>query len=326
MRLLLFSNMRIAGISFFILLFCSTGLPAADSVALAGSHYDYHASSLQFAPIVDSAITIARDRLIKILGDSIHYRPQVYIEDNLQEFKRRIGTAVPDWGAAVAMPYKQMMVIKSPAHFRLGKSLFELVKHEYAHLALEDRLQHAKAPRWLDEGLAMYVAYEWGWSSNFALSQAVVLGSLVPLQDIEKLNRFPEGRAQTAYAQSYVAVKYLVDEYGFETFNILLDNLMNRQSMDDALMAAVGSNYKGFETEYLKYLKTRYNLLTIFIDMSYLWLFLALVVVIGFILRYRKRRKFYKEWDEYDKYHSTDFDYGDPDNPEQVDDEDKPWA
>jgi len=50
------------------------------------------------------------------------------------------------------------------------------------------------------------------------------------------------------------------------------------------------------------------------------------VVIVGFFLRYRKKKKKYEEWDEDEKYHSTDFDYGDPDNPEQVDDEDKPWA
>jgi len=289
-------------------------------------HYDYYASTDQFVGLIDSAVVRTRNELIEILGDSLHYRPKIYIENNLTNFRSRIGSAVPDWGAAVALPYKQMIVIKSPAFFRLGKSLDELIRHEYTHLALEDRLNHAKPPRWLDEGLAMYTAFEWGWASNITLSQAVVFGATVPLREIEKMNRFPEGQARTAYAQSYMAVKYLLEQYGDESFNMLLDNIKNRQSIDDALMAAVGSDYDDFEKEYISYLKTRFNLFTIFIDMSYLWLFLAVVVIVGFFLRYRKKKKKYEEWDEDEKYHSTDFDYGDPDNPEQVDDEDKPWA
>jgi hypothetical protein len=35
---------------------------------------------------------------------------------------------------------------------------------------------------------------------------------------------------------------------------------------------------------------------------------------------------YYKKWEEDEKYQSTDFDYGDPDNPEQIDDEDEPWS
>lgn len=315
-------------ISLFLLSFCMIPAISADDNTNLNSRpdYDYYADTEQFVGIIDSAVAQARSELIKILGDSLHYRPKIYIENNLRNFGNRIGSAVPDWGAAVAMPYKQMIVIKSPANFRLGKSLYELIKHEYTHLALEDRLNHAEPPRWLNEGLAMYLAFEWGWASNVALSQAVVFGTVIPLEEIEKMNRFPEGRARTAYAQSYMAVKYLLEQYGFDSFNILLDNIKNRRSVDTALMAATGSDYDGFEKEYISYLQTKFNLLTIFIDMSYLWLFLAVVVIIGYFLRSGKKKKKYKEWDEYDKYHSTDFDYGDPDNPEQVDDEDKPWA
>ncbi|RKX17657.1 MAG: hypothetical protein DRP51_10495, partial [Candidatus Zixiibacteriota bacterium] len=89
------------------------------------SYFDYHASTEQFLAVVDSAVVLAREELIIILGDSLHYRPQIFIEDNQTDFQNRIGVAVPDWGAAVALPYKQMIVLKSPANFRLGKSLFE---------------------------------------------------------------------------------------------------------------------------------------------------------------------------------------------------------
>jgi hypothetical protein len=57
-----------------------------------------------------------------------------------------------------------------------------------------------------------------------------------------------------------------------------------------------------------------------------MWLFVALavVVVIGAFLRFRRRRQYYRRWEEEENLHSTDFDYGDPDNPEATDDE-EPW-
>lgn len=288
-------------------------------------YFLYSAPTTQFIDRIDSALTSARTELIEILGDSLTYRPKIYMRDNLQAFKELIGSAFPDWGAAAALPYREMIALKSPAHFRLGKSLRELVRHEYSHLALQHRLHHARAPRWLDEGVAMYIAFEWGLGNNLAMSRAVILNSLVPLRDIENMNRFPEGRAQTAYAESYLAVKYLLDEYGVESFNILLDNLKTRKSIDAAFMAAVGGDFNEFEKEFFDYLKARYNLMSLFGDLYFLWIFLAAVVLVGFVLRYFRKRRYYRKWEEEEKYQSSDFDYGDPDNPEQIEDEDKPW-
>jgi len=288
-------------------------------------HFYYNASSELYIEPIDSAIASARSDLMKILRDSLSYKPTIYIRDNLDDFRKLIGSAFPDWGAAAALPYRKMIALKSPAHFRLGKSLRMLVKHEYGHLALHDRLYLTEPPRWLDEGVAMYISAEWGWSENFTMSKAVVFNSLVPLRDIEMLNRFSEGKAQIAYAEAYLAVKYIIDVYEPVSFNILLDSLKARRSVDEAMLDAIGGNYDEFEKEFFDYLQKRYNIMTLFGDLTFLWLFLALVVLIGFFLKFRKKKQYYEKWEEEEKYQSTDFDYGDPDNPEQIDDEDKPW-
>lgn len=287
-------------------------------------YFFYISKNPQFVEPIESALNSARLYLIDILQDSLGYKPRIYIENDLDDFKELIGTAFPDWGAAAALPYREMMALKSPSHFRLGKSLRELIQHEYAHLALHYRLHMQNPPRWLDEGLAMSVSAEWGWQDNFAMSRAVVFRTLIPLREIEGLNRFPGGRAQTAYSQSYLAVKYMLNEYGNETFNIFLDKIKSRGTFDEAFLVSIGSDYDGFEKEFFDYLKKRYNLMTLFGDLYFLWIFLAAVVVFGFILKYRKRKKYYKKWEEEERLQSTDFDYGDPDNPEHIDDEDKP--
>ncbi len=293
---------------------------------IESDYFFYISNSEQFIEPIETALIPAREKLKKILRDSLSYKPKIYIENDLRSFKELIGTAFPDWGAAAALPYREMIVLKSPAHFRLGKSLRELIQHEYAHLALHDRLHMQNPPRWLDEGVAMYVSAEWGWEDNFAMSRAVVFRSLVPLREIERINLFPSGRAQTAYAQSYLAVKYILDEYGAETLNDFLDVIKSRGTFDEAFLASLGLNYDEFEKEFFDFLNKRYNLMTLFGDLYFVWIFLAAVVVIGFLLKIQRRRKYYKRWEREERLQSTDFDYGDPDNPEQVDDEDKPWA
>ena len=286
--------------------------------------YKYYGATGQFQPEIERAVQDARARLITILNDTLRYQPDIHVAHSREDFARLTGTAFPDWGAAAARPFERMIVLKSPAHFNVGKPLAELVKHEYAHLALADRVNGQWVPRWLDEGVAMYVSAEWDWTDNLAMGRAVVFRSILALHDIEKLNTFGEGQAQTAYAQSYLAVKYLLDRYGVGPFNVMLDQFRRRATVDQALTEAIGATYIEFEEEFHTFLIGRYNLLSLFTDTYFLWIFLALVVIVGFVLKTVRRHRYYKKWDEEERYQSTDFDYGDPDQPEQIDDDDKP--
>lgn len=94
--------------------------------------------------------------------------------------------------------------------------------------------------------------------------------------------------------------------------------------MDAALLASTGSDYEGFEAEFRIFISERYNIVSLFADTMWLFLALAVVVVIGAFLRFRRRRQYFRKWEEEERLHSTDFDYGDPDTPEATDDE-EPW-
>ena len=296
----------------------------APGARLEGRHATFFLDSASQSAMADSVITDTRRRLIRLLQDSLDYRPEIHIVALKQRFDSLIGGAFPDWGAAAAMPTRGMIVLKSPDAFNVGKSLRELLAHEYSHLALAHRTGWHRAPRWFDEGLAMYVSSEWGWTNNIAMSRAALFGELVPLSSIEAVNRFSSPRAEVAYAQSYQAVKYLIDVYRVDAVTVFLDRIREGGSIDSALVAATGSTYADFDAEFGTYIKGRYNLATLFMDTMYLWIFLALVVIVGGFLSYRRRKQYYQKWDEQEKLASTDFDYGDPDKPE-VPDDDEPW-
>jgi len=172
--------------------------------------------------------------------------------------------------------------------------------------------------------MAMLTSSEWSWSDNLEMSKTAVFGDFYNLNDIRNVNRFSESQAHTAYSQSFLSVKYFFDNYGINGINIFLDSIASGATIDNALLASTGANYKEFNEEIKIDLRKRYNLITLFADTMYLWLGLAIVVIIGFFLRYKKRREYYKKWEEEEKLHSTDFDYGDPEEPEKLDD-DEPW-
>ncbi len=286
--------------------------------------FSFHFDNPQYIPEAESTLVRAQRQLESLLQDSLNYAPAVYLVSNQERFDSLIGGRFPDWGAAAAIPERRMMIIKSPASFRVNRPLRELLPHELSHLALADRLGFVSPPRWFDEGLAMLVSFEWSYGNDLAMSTAAVFGRIIPLPEIELVNRFSESRAQIAYAQSYLAVQYLYTQYGKGAVNEFLDRLAARQPIDSASMAAFGSNYRDLDTEIRLYLGGRYNLITLLTDTMYFWLGLAILVIIAAFIRYRRRRQTYRRWERQERLESTDFDYGNSDEPEQADD-DEPW-
>ena len=133
-----------------------------------------------------------------------------------------------------------------------------------------------------------------------------------------------EGRANVAYAQSYLAVQYLYNEYGAASVDAFLDAVAAGKSIDEAMMVAIGGAEAEFQAEFFESLHQQFNITSLFMDTMLFWLGLAVVVIVAFVMRYNKRRRLFKQWEEEEKYQSTDFDYGDPDRPEEPDD-DEPW-
>jgi hypothetical protein len=297
---------------------------AAEPEPIEREHFTYYLDNPRFFETTDSALTFARLRLIELLKDTLTYKPSIHIVGDIQEFNKLIRGRFPDWGAAAAFAERKLIAIKSPEKFNIGKSLEELLTHEYTHLAISHKSGLYPAPRWFHEGMAMFVSMEWSWSDNLAMNRAAVFGDFLSLSDIENMNRFNESQAHAAYAQSYLAVKYIYDNYGSNSLAVLLDELSRGENLSSALITSTGSTVPEFENEFHEYLTKRFNIVMLFMDTMFFWLGLAMVVLVATFIRYKKRRKYYKQWEEDEKLHSTDFDYGDSDNPEQIDD-DEPW-
>ena len=261
---------------------------------------------------VDIVLGDTRLKLKKLVGHEMSVKPSLYIVNNIKDFNYLVGGNFPEWGAAAAYPVKNMMILKSPESFNVNKPIEMLLAHEYAHLVLHDGVGLGRIPRWFDEGVAMMVSTEWSWSDNIAMNNTAVFGDFIPLEDMKMMNSFNGSKAHVAYAQSYLAVKYLINNYGDKALQRFFKKISENKSIDDALMAACGANLKEFELEYNQYLKKTYNLVSLLTDMMFFWIGLAVVVVVGFFLQYNKRRKYYKKWEEQEKYQSSNFDYGDP--------------
>jgi len=315
---------RLVRIILTAVLLCWCGWALADSSVQKGQ-FRYVFDNPAYIDEADSILRQTRTLLHSMLSDSLTGVVEVFLVESQPRFDSLIGGSFPDWGAAAAIPSRQRIVVKSPDRFNVNKSLRELLAHEYAHLALAHRVGPGSPPRWLDEGIATMASMEWRWSNNLTMGLASVMGNFVPLREIDHVNRFGASKARLAYAESYLAVTYLHDEYGPGVLNLLLDSLSGGAGQDRALLAATGSDYANFEQEFRIYLQRRFNFISLVADTMYLWLALAIVVIIGAIIKMSRRKQYYDKWKKEEELASTDFDYGDPDNPELPDDDDEPW-
>ncbi len=160
----------------------------------------------------------------------------------------------------------------------------------------------------------MHLAAQWGNSYAVTLAKAQLTGSTFRLEGIDRVNFFNASQAQIAYAQSYQAVAYIITEYGQNSFVMLLESLKDGLSLDDAFQKAVGAQFAQFEIEYNSHIQKNYNWLLILSDMWIIWIGLALLIVLGFLLKKKRNKDTLTRWEEEEKYQSTDFDYeeGDP--------------
>ena len=283
------------------------------------------ANSDRWYPAVFEAVTKTKARLDSALGDVAPVDYDLIVADTEELFASLVGDGFPDWGGAVAIPSQNRIVLRSPEISRAGKPLAALAAHEYSHLAVHSAMGGRAAPRWLDEGLAMYIAGEWSYQDFIAITIASWRGKFVPFSRMRRLNTFDEKTAQLAYAESYLAIKYLIDYYGVGTLREIVTLLASGETPDAALMQTIGVDQEGFQEELILDIRQRFSLINILMESTIFWGALALLVVIGYILAQRRKKKRYAMWEEREKYESTDFDYGDPEHPEQIDDEDEPW-
>lgn len=124
----------------------------------------------------------------------------------------------------------------------------EVVPHELTHLVFNtavDNPYHAP-PRWLNEGLAVYLSRGYTSSDRSEVESAGRAGTLAPLVSLG--GAFPNGaRFFLAYAESVSAVDYMVRTYGKPDLVKLIRSYAQGLTDDEAFKAALGVDVAAFD-------------------------------------------------------------------------------
>ncbi len=129
-----------------------------------------------------------------------------------------------------------------------------VIPHELTHLVFNtavDNPFHAP-PRWLNEGLAVYLSegYTPAWRATVA--DAVNSGGVIPLDGL--VGQFPTTADQfaLAYGESVAAVDFMIRTYGKAALVKLIRSYAGGVSDDEAFTAALGVDTAGFDAAWLR--------------------------------------------------------------------------
>jgi hypothetical protein len=252
---------------------------------------------------MDRIIGRAEELYEKVTGD-IGYRSEepigvvmAFTTEEFNQFQQN-GAELPQWAVGVAYPELNIMAIRSPRLIAAGSTSnpVETFTHELTHLILGKQFGAHPIPRWLNEGLAMYEAYEWNPSQDLLMGRAVLSGELLSLDQLTRAFGGESFEVQLAYLQSYSLINYLISTYGREGFHAFVLQLARGQSFDEALQKTLNLSAQSLEAGWKRHLKIRFNWIPILTSTTVLWFLITCSFFGIYLVRKRKNRRILQRW------------------------------
>jgi hypothetical protein len=128
-----------------------------------------------------------------------------------------------------------------------------VVPHELVHLVFDTAVKNPYhfPPRWLNEGLAVYLSVGYDAGDRNAIDGAARRGELIPLSGLA--GQFPTSgdRFGLAYSESVSAVDFFVRAHGRDALVQLIRSYADGRTDDEAFTAAIGMDVGEFNDAWL---------------------------------------------------------------------------
>lgn len=159
-------------------------------------------------------------------------------------------TQTPSWSAGV---YDGRIKLPAGGLMASDEDVLErTLRHEYGHVLVHE-LSRGRAPVWLNEGVAIWAEEERDGDRVEWAERTIAGQPLFHLAELEgAFTRLPADRVHTAYAQSYLAVRALVDRHGARRVRTLLEAIGRGATFDRAYRDALYGDPAAFEAELIR--------------------------------------------------------------------------
>ena len=219
-------------------------------------------------------------------------RIDVYLAPDAARWDSLTGGRAPEWGAGIAMPYQNKVVI--PGFVSRRASTYEvpqILRHELAHIALHRYVDSALLPRWFNEGYAMWSAGQFNADAGWKLRLGFVTRRAPPLDSLSLDWPLIAADAELAYLLSASAVRYLHSLGTPAMFQQLLQTWHEGNSFENALRKVFVLSSPQFERQWRRHVRREYGWTQVIAQTAFIWIVLTLAVMVLFAIRRRRDRK-----------------------------------
>lgn len=161
-------------------------------------------------------------------------------------------TGSPAWADGLYDPTLGRIQIPTQVATTGRKWLANVLRHEYVHALLHDRLgaNSAALPTWLNEGLAMQLAGDAWPDLDQAMNGDI---TVIPLTYLEgSWGALPAATSTVAYLEANSATRYLIDRWGMAGIDELLSALQAKSPIAAALQNKLSVSYEQFHRQWLE--------------------------------------------------------------------------
>jgi len=159
-------------------------------------------------------------------------------------------TQTPSWSAGV---YDGRIKLPVGGLMASDEDVLErTLRHEYGHVLVHE-LSRGRAPVWLNEGVAIWAEEERD-GDRVEWAEGTIGGQpLFHLNQLEgAFTRLPPDRVHVAYAQSYLAVRALVDRHGARRLRTLLEEIGKGATFERAYSEQLYGDPAAFEADLVR--------------------------------------------------------------------------
>lgn len=178
------------------------------------------------------------------------------------------------------------------------ESADKVMAHEITHAVIFRILgkHSARLPLWFHEGLAEHESQEYADRAATTAADAAAEGSLIMLRNLRET--FPEKRTELAYAESFLAVRYLVDNHGVSAPRKILAEIAAGNSFDEALRNVIGIGETAFENRWHEFTTARYRTLRLTrVGGAIISVIMACLAVLAFLARRKQKIEAARQWE-----------------------------
>lgn len=217
-------------------------------------------------------------------------RVLIAIAPDADRFRDWVGPHAPEWGAAIAIPDEQRIVMQGSRAGSDAGDPIVVLRHELAHLALHEAMG-TLPPRWFDEGYASLSAGEWDRETAFETSWGLVFRAMPSRDSLEAGFYLGASRATWSYAMAHRVVAELAALDQTNGLRNFFSEWKASGSFEIGLRRAFGMTGLQFDRHWHRRTRERYGALAFVANVSLVAGMFGLLLGPLFVMRRRRDRR-----------------------------------